>query len=407
MTTVIDTGGLPVDNGDDGVHTPRGGNGASRANLSNWRKSPFNRWAFNHVREIVPSVDIANLPASVWQMPFAPLLLDQFRLKSSDGSSMELKSFLQGTATDSLVILHNGRIVYEFYDNGNTQHTPHILMSATKSVVGLLVGILNRNGNIDVDAPVSTYVPEIAGTAYQGATIQQLLDMQTGIVLDAGHLRAYAQASNWDPPQVGAAATDLHSFFAQMTIEHRPHGGPFRYVSANTDLLGWAIERSTGQSFASLVSQLIWIPMGAENSAYITVDRQGAPRCTGGLCATARDFARLGQLLLQAGRRDLGEVFPHDWISDIADNGDPQAWQQGEFAAAFGRASMSYRNGWYVAHTQPKLLFAMGIHGQNLFVDKTNGIVIAKLSSQHDPIDHQALPLTHRGVAELRRCLLA
>jgi CubicO group peptidase (beta-lactamase class C family) len=395
---------MPVDNVDEGMHTLTAPTGAD---LSNWRKSPFNRWAFNHVREIVSSVDIAHLPANVWQLPTAPLLLDQFRLKSPNGSSMELRSFQQATATDSLVVLHNGRIVYEFYDNGSTQHTPHILMSATKSVVGLLVGILSRNGHIDVDATVSTYVPEIAATAYQGATIQQLLDMQTGIVLDETHARAYAQASNWDPPPVGAAPMDLHSFFAQMTIEHRPHGGPFRYVSANTDLLGWAIERSTGETFASLVSKLIWIPMGAENSAYITVDRQGAPRCTGGLCATARDFARLGQLMLQQGRRDLAAVIPDDWISDIAENGDPQAWQEGEFAAAFGRAGMSYRNGWYVTQTQPRLLFAMGIHGQNLFVDKTNAIVIAKLSSQHDPIDHKALPLTHRGVAEIRRCLLA
>jgi CubicO group peptidase (beta-lactamase class C family) len=118
-----------------------------------------------------------------------------------------------------------------------------------------------------------------------------------------------------------------------------------------------------------------------------------------------RDLARVGQLMLTGGHRGGRQIIPNAWLDDIAGNGDRQAWQQGEFAAGFGGRDMSYRSGWYVINDGPKTLFAMGIHGQNLFVDQANRIVIAKLSSQHAPIDPGALALTHRAVAEVRRCL--
>ena len=380
--------------------------GAEGANLSNWRTAPFNRWAFHNVRAIIPSADIENAPNAALMLPKASLPLDEFQLRLADGSSLNLEGFLHATSSDGLVIVHDGRIVHEFYGNGTTEHTPHILMSATKSVVGLIAGILHRNGDLDVEALVSDYVPEIARTAYQGATIRHLLDMRTGVVLDASQQAAYAAATGWEPIAPGEAPRDLHSFFKTMTASHNGHGGPFSYVSANTDLLGWAIERATGQTFASLVSVLLWKPMGAEHDAYITVDREGAPRCTGGLCATTRDFARIGHLLLQNGSRGSDDVIPAAWIDDVAEQGDRDAWKKGEFAAAFAGMDMSYRSGWYVINGEPQTLFAMGIHGQNLFVDRANRLVVAKVSSQDSPTDYQAVPLTHRAVAEIRRCLL-
>ena len=378
-----------------------------QADLSNWRTVPYSRWAFHNVREIVSTADIETATVDPMVLPARTLPFDQFRLPVADGSLLKLDKFREATATDGLVILRDGEIVHEFYDNGTTAHTPHILMSATKSAVGLIAGILERNGILDVDALVSHYVPEIGGTAYRGATIRHLLDMRTGLILDDGQLHHYATASNWDPIAPGDAPTDLHAFFETLTAHPPTHGGPFSYVSANTDLLGWAIERATGRGFASLVSELLWKPMGAEDAAYITVDRKGAPRCTGGLCATTRDFARIGQLLVQNGSRESVEVVPAAWIDDIAENGDRDAWAKGEFAQGFAGIRMSYRSGWYVIDGAPKILFAMGIHGQNLFVDRANRIVIAKVSSQNDRIDYPAVALTHRAVAELRRCILA
>jgi CubicO group peptidase (beta-lactamase class C family) len=379
------------------------------ADLSNWRTSPFNRWAFRNVRALIPVADIEAAPDGVLALPERPVALDAFALRLPDGSSLELEDFLAATATDGLVILHDGRIVFEFDDGGTSQRTPHILMSATKSVIGLIAGILAASGELDIDAAVSSYVPEIAATAYQGATIRQLLDMRSGVVLDEAELRAYALASNWDPVAPGETRPGLHGFFEQLTAPRRDHGGPFAYVSANTDLLGWVIERATGRPFAEVASARLWKPMGAGDDACITVDRDGAPRCTGGLCATVRDFARVGQLVLMKGKRGSDQVVPESWIDDIAQNGDARAWSEGQWGQSFAAISpkMRYRSGWYVIDDEPQIVFAMGIHGQNLFVDAQNRIVIAKVSSQNSPIDNRAMWLTHQAVAEVRRCLLA
>ena len=373
---------------------------------ANWRSAPFSRSAFHNIRSIFPVAEIERAADDVLALPETPLSLDAFKLPLPNGASLDLNGFLKATATDGIVILQDGRIVFEFYDGGTAQRTPHILMSATKSIVGLVTGILHQRGELDVQAAVATYVPEIAAGPYRGATIRQMLDMRTGVVLDEAQQRAYAVACNWEPVTPGETP-DLHAFYTQLNGPAGQHGGPFSYVSANTDLLGWVIERATGRSFAEIVSDLLWKPMGAADGAFITTDGKGAARCTGGLCATVRDFARVGQLVLMQGRRGADMVVPKDWIDDIAGNGDARAWREGQWGEAFAAISrkMRYRSGWYVIDDAPQILFAMGIHGQNLFVDAANRIVIAKVSSLNSPIDPQAMWLTHKAVAEFARCV--
>ncbi|MFZ6645399.1 serine hydrolase domain-containing protein [Undibacterium sp. TJN25] len=375
------------------------------ATRANWRTSPFSQWAFHNVRDIIPSVDIENDPIRVVPLLTEILSFDQFSLAAGDGQFWGLDEFLRKTCTDGFVVLHDNRVVYEFYDNGMTQWTPHILMSATKSVVGLIAGILQSRGVLDVDALVSDFVPEVARTAYSGATIRQLLDMRTSIVFNEQELRAYDAASNWNSPIADDAEASLHAFFEKTTGSAHSHGGPFRYLSPNTDLLGWVLERATGRQFAELASELLWKPMGAESSAYITVDDSNAARCTGGLCATARDFARIGWLVAADGYCGAAEVLPSAWIQDMADHGDCEAWNEGDFAPLFSGTNMRYRSGWYVIDDEPKTLFAMDIYGQNLFVDQKNRIVIAKMSSQAAAIDPSAIRLTHQAVAKIRHCL--
>jgi len=378
----------------------------SSADLRNWRMAPFSRRAFRNIRSILPVAEIESAPGSAWAFPAHNCSFDGFGVKLPNGSTLDLPSFLKATATDGLIVLHQGRIAFEYYDGGLDRETPHILMSATKSITGLMTGILADRGELDVDAEVTAYVPEVAATAYRGATVRQLLDMRAGVVLDAGALQAYADASGWEPLAPGASA-DLHRFYETMRAKATPHGGPFAYVSANTDLLGWVIERATGRSFASLVGALLWKPMGASGETFITVDSKGAPRCTGGFCATLRDFARLGQLVLSGGRRDSQQIVPGSWIEDIRHNGDAEAWREGQWAGSFAAISrnMHYRGGWYVINDAPQLLFAMGIHGQNLFVDAANQMVIAKVSAWAQPVEGQSIWLTHKAVAEFARCL--
>ncbi len=390
--------------------TVRGQQGSSSgregATLANWRSQPFSSWAFQNVRVLLPVADIGRVPERTWELPVTPRSLHDFHLPFGRHVPMTLDDFLAETVTDALLVVHEGRIVHEYYAHGMTERTRHIVMSASKSIVGLLAGILHRDGGLDPETAVSELVPEIAGTAYRGATLRHLLDMRAGAVFDDEDLRAYATAGNWQPRTPDDPPADLHAFFENTPGTSIPHGGPFRYVSAHTDLLGWALERAAGQPFATVARERLWEPMGAAEEAYITLDGRGAPRCTGGLCSTARDLARIGQLLVQDGRRGERQIVPSKWIDDILQNGDADAWRKGEFAAGFPGVSMHYRSGWYVIDDEPQTLFALAIHGQHLFVDRRNRLVVAKLLSQASAIDQRAIALTQAAVAEIRRCLL-
>jgi hypothetical protein len=379
--------------------------------LANWRTPPFNRWAFHHVREIVPSADIPNDPDQAAAFASRPLDLGGVPIEADGGARQSFDEFLLDTDTDGVVIVHRGEVVFERYASGMTAETPHILMSVSKSLLGLLAGVVMARGELQPDRPVTAYVPEVAGTAYRGATIRQLLDMRAGIAFDedylaaSGAIIAYRKAAGWNPLAPGEPPSDLRSFYRELTDAAGPHGGPFTYVSPNTDLLGWAIERATGQRYADLMSELLWKPMGAGRSAYITVDRLGAPRCAGGVCATVRDLARVGQLVVEGGARGGTQIIPASFIEDLAGGGDPDAWAAGNAVDYFPGLPVRYRSQWYVRDGEAPLLFGLGIHGQNLFVDRAREIVIAKVSSQAVPMDRERIARTMRAAEAIRRVL--
>jgi CubicO group peptidase (beta-lactamase class C family) len=376
--------------------------------LANWRMAPFNRWGFQHVREIVPSADIPHAPERIWVLPSAPADLSTFSF-AHDGARLDFDQFLAATDTDGIVILHRGAVVAERYAHGMARATPHILMSVSKSLLGLAAGILAGQRVLDPDAPVTRLIPEIANTAYADATIRNLLDMRAGVHFDEDYLATsgpiieYRKAGNWNPLDPGDAPSDLRNFFQLLTRRDGPHGGRFHYVSPNTDLMGWVIERAAGQRYADLLSALLWQPMGAEHGAYITVDRLGAPRCAGGICATVMDLARVGQLMVQGGSRDGAQIIPEQWLDDVIVRGSPDAWNNGDFVDLFAGLPMHYRSKWYVVRGEQPLVLGFGIHGQHLFVDRANKLVIAKVSSQALPIDEKRIALTMNGIAALRR----
>jgi CubicO group peptidase (beta-lactamase class C family) len=351
--------------------------------LANWRTAPYNRWAFHHVRELIPTAEIANDPARVTPLPAAPAEVFDER-------------FLAETDTDGIVVVHRGRLVFERYFNGMSAESPHILMSVSKSLLGLMVGRLK----LDAERPVLSLIPELEGTAYRGATIRHLLDMRVGVAFDEDYLATsgpiieYRKATAWNPSD---GVSDLRSFYQHLKQPDGEHGGRFHYVSPNTDLLGWVIERAAGRRFADLAAELLWKPIGAEWSGYITVDRLGAPRCAGGVCVSVRDLARVGLWMCRSGE---------PWLADLECGRDPQAWEAGSFVSYYPGLPMHYRSQWYTLRGPRPLLFGMGIHGQNLFVDRRNDLVIAKVSSQAQPLDAGRMALTMRTVAEARKALV-
>ncbi len=347
--------------------------------LANWRTAPFSRWAFRHVRELIPSAEIPHDPAAVRPLPETPVPVPGF-----DGMAEDC---------DALLVLHRGRVVAERYGEGITATTPHILMSVSKSMLGLLAGILAEAGRLDVEAPVADYVPEVAETVYRGATVRHLLDMHVGILFDedylatSGPIVAYRQATGWNPVDPAEPPSDLRSFYARLTEADGRHGQRFHYVSTNSDLLAWVIERAVGERYADLMGRLLWAPAGTERPAYVTVDRLGAPRAAGGMCVAARDLARIGQLIAEDGSRNGRQVLPQCWIDDIERAGDPEAWDAGDFAPFFPGRAMHYRSQCYVLRGENPLIFGIGIHGQNLYVDRRAEVVVVRLSSRALPLD--------------------
>ena len=359
-----------------------------QATLANWREAPYNRWAFHHVRELIPSAEIANDPARLRALPAAPApLLDE--------------RFLEDTDSDGIAVVQRGKLVFERYGNAMSAASPHILMSVSKSMLGLLVILLG----LDPGREVTHWIPELAGTAYRGATLRHLLDMRTGVAFDEDYLATsgpiveYRKSTGWNALAPGETPSDLHSFYRQLK-EGGAHGGRFHYISPNSDLLGWVVERATGRRYADLMSEHLWQPIGAERSAYITVDRFGAPRSAGGMCATTRDLARVGLWIIESGA---------PWVDDLEKGGERAAWDAGSFVAYFPGLPMRYRSQWYALdarnENESPLLFALGIHGQNLFIDRKRELVVAKFSSQAAPLDAARIGLTLRAVARIRNSL--
>ncbi len=378
----------------------------AQATLANWRQSPFSRWAFHHVREIVPS---AAIPCGERRMPLQRAIepVEKLAFEAPDGSEWTVVRLLAESTTDGFIVLRHGRIIHENYEAGHDGDMPHIVFSVSKSLTALLAGILADRGLLDVDTPVSAYLPEAVDSAYGDCTVRHVLDMTVSIdfeevYLDAtGAFARYREATGWNPVSDPARPGDLRSFLLTLPRGPRPHGEAFHYVSPNSDLLGWILERASGLRFADLMSALLWRPMGAECDAYVTLDRLGAARSAGGICTSLRDMARIGELMRCRGVAGDRQIVPGWWIDDILDKGVKKTWASGDMQALLPHGR--YRSKWYLTGNAHGAFFALGIHGQWIYVDPPSGVVIAKQSSQAAPVEDAMDRLTLGGFDAIAR----
>lgn len=363
----------------------------NQVTLANWRLAPFNRWAFSHVAEIIPSAAIAHDPAHVTTLVTASADVAEIGYRTVDGKNGTVGGMLAETYTDGFLVLHQGRIITENYAAALACHRPHIVFSVSKSITGTLAGLLVERGQLDPDAEVAQYLPEIKGSAYGDATLRHVLDMTVAIdfkedYLDPqGDFMRYRRASGWNPADDPVTAGDLRSFLATTRRGAGAHGHTFHYVSPNSDLLGWILERAAGRKLADLMSERIWRHIGAEMPAYVTVDRLGAARTAGGISATLRDLGRFGEMMRHHGAVAGKQIVPRFWVDDIMKNGDKAAWARGDMAGFI--AGGKYRSKWYIVDDSREAFCAVGIHGQWIYIDRKAETVIVKLSSQPLPVD--------------------
>ena len=370
--------------------------------LSNWQQPDSLRWSFRHMREIIPTHPIAGggvaSPLTVHEQD-----LGEIPVPLADTQST-VSQILDSTFADGLLVLHEGAVVTERYFEGMTASTRHLVMSVSKSIVGCVAGVLVERGQLDPRAAVTAYVPEVAGSGYDGASVRDVLDMRTGVAFseaytsDDSEVRVMERSMGWAPRR----PDDPNGAYDYLTTlgTAGPHGAGFVYRSCDTDMLGWMCERAAGRRMADLISTLIWQPMGAEFDADITCDSVGTAVHDGGISATLRDLARFGQLLLDDGRAGDRQVVPTAWLTDAY---TPTPDVREAFAHTDNEPMLPggwYRDQFWFFHPESgPVLLCLGIHGQLVFVDRATRTVVVKQSRWPD-----AQNATHLA-ATLRACL--
>lgn len=363
----------------------------SLVTLENWQRPPYNRWAFQHVRELIPTARISRGDGAAWDLPRAERDLDGVRFATEAGE-LTVGELLDQTYTDGFLVLHQGRIVAERYFNGLRPESPHLLMSVSKSITGLVAGALAGKGALDVTARVQTIVPELTGTSFEGSTVQHLLDMRTGTRFNEDYedpgsdVAITDRVYLWRPGDGTPRPADALELFSTLRNDG-PHGGRFRYRSILTDVLAWVLEKAGQARFSHLLAAELWQPMGAEHDAEITVDGHGNALADGGISATLRDAGRVGLLAQNRGRAADGQVLPEGWLDDTikgAPDG-PRAFAASDFATAYPPGA-HYRNCWWVTDPGLPMFNAVGIHGQFIFVHVPAQTVVVKMSSWPDAL---------------------
>jgi CubicO group peptidase (beta-lactamase class C family) len=354
--------------------------------LDNWQDPPFNRWGFQHVRDLIPTAPIRRGEGPTWSLPRAERDLSGVRLPFGGRRSVDLETFLTETYSDGFLVLHRGHVITELYLNGMAADTTHLLMSVSKSITSAVCGSLVSAGLLSPGDLVTSHIPELDGTSWSRCTVRHLLDMRAGTRFNEDYasleadVRVYEQIYQWRPRKNPDLPGDITAYFPTL-VNQGSHGGPFDYRSVLTDMLAWVMERAAGGRFADLVSKHLWQPMGAEFDAEVTVDAHGNAMADGGVCTTLRDLGRFGQLLADDGGRGSTEVIPAAWIRDTL---TPDPDSVAAYAAEDSepqRLGSYYRNQFWVYDPGAPIYRGSGINGQAVLVHGPAHVVIAKLST--------------------------
>ncbi len=356
-----------------------------RVDISKWDKGPDNRWAFQHISEIIPTANISRGSGAPTVLPRAPKDIAGLVFKNPDGKEMTVKEMLGATYTDGFIVLSEGKVIFEKYYNGMTPGTRHLLMSVSKSVTGTLAGIMVKDGRLKPDAKVVDYIPELKNSpGFADATVREVLDMTTSIVFSEDYddpkaeVVAHEETMAWRG-RTPLAEKGLYAFAQTIKKDKREHGELFHYASINTDVLGWLIERASGRRYIDLMSEAIWSKLGAEHDAQLSVDYRGSAVANGGFCITLRDLARFGQMVLDDGRYNGRQIVSSGWIDDIRFNGKNSSWKPTKYGKVWPDGF--YRNQWYVTKDDQGSFFAVGVNGQHIWINPTTRVVIVKFSS--------------------------
>ncbi|MGY6536350.1 MAG: serine hydrolase domain-containing protein [Pararhodobacter sp.] len=262
-----------------------------------------------------------------------------------------------------LVVLHRGQIVHESYHLGTTGDDRRMSWSVAKSALSLLLGILHDEGIIpDLDAPVTDFVPALRGSAYRGVSIRQVAQMASGVAFNEDYHDFWSDINRMG--RVLALGGSMDGFAIGQTERRGRPGADWQYVSIDTHVLGMVLRGASGRSVIELMEERLFIPLGLERAPYFVTDGHGVAFVLGGLNLTTRDYARLGQLVAQGGAWQGRQIVPAAWIDEST------------VASAPGGVGYGYQ-WWLPADAEPGEVYARGVYGQFLWIDREREVVIA------------------------------
>lgn len=273
------------------------------------------------------------------------------------------ESFMAANNTAGLIIVQDGKVRLERYARGYSAEGRWTSFSVAKSLTSTLVGAAVKDGYIkSLDDPVTRYIPDLSGSAYDGVTVRQVLTMTSGVKWNEDYTDPKSDVARMYQAEVPAGQDPTVAYLRTLTREAEP-GTKWVYKTGETNLIGVLVTRATGKSLTRYAEEKIWKPFGMEAELFWMIDTGG--NNIGGCCLSAslRDYARIGQFVMEGGKG----VVPDGWFADAT-----KAWSPLGGGRGYGYQWWINADGTYQAQ---------GIFGQLIHIDPKRKLVVAMSSA--------------------------
>ncbi|WP_422363469.1 serine hydrolase domain-containing protein [Pyruvatibacter mobilis] len=295
------------------------------------------------------------------------------------GETVDTEKFIELTDTGALLVLRDGKVIYENYWLTGGREEQWLSMSVAKSFISTLVGIAVEEGHIEsIEQPVTAYLPDLAGSAYDGVRIKDILQMSSGAAWNEDYSDPDSDINRFG--RIFALGGSLNDFMATLEREREP-GTYNHYNSTDTQVLGALVVAATGRSIADYMTEKLWQPLGAESDAFWLTDDEGMEMAFGGFNATARDYAKLGELFRKGGEWRGEQLVPADWAKAAVTPDAPHLLPEAENGIPF---PLGYGYQWWVLDSTEGEFSGIGVYNQFVYVNPAKDVTIVKLSAFSD-----------------------
>ena len=341
---------------------------------------PYSFYFFHHMDKIPRErLDWIRKPVRPFALkePRAPFSISY----SVNGKTSTLDQYLEQADVLAYIVLHDNQIVFEKDLHGAAPEDRFLSMSVEKSIFSVVFGTAVDDGKINVNDPVTKYLPDLANGAYKDCSIKDLLQMASGIQFNEDYLDPKADIHRvlFDWIRGGEP---FHQVAVGIASERKP-GVEFHYQSINTQILGEVLEKVTGMPFNKYAEERLWKKLGAQSDAFVyQSDKQPETVTFGGFNATLRDYARFGLMAMHAGELGGTRIVSEAWMREAT---APSPFNPPHIDEKTGRAVTGYGYQWWLFPGDDHAFQAVGIYGQNIYIDPAKHVVIAQFSALPKP----------------------